>query len=111
MSLSLRKDSPCKVNLLLNILGKRADGYHELETIIHPVNLHDRLTFTAGGEGIQLRCNSPEVPTDATNLVHRAAAAFFELAGIRSGVRIELEKNIPVRSEEHTAELQSQSNL
>lgn len=94
--LTLEKPSPCKVNLLLNILGKRPDGFHDLETVFHPVNLCDRLTFTQGGTGIQLTCNNPALPTDASNLVHRAAAKFLEAAKISEGVRIHLEKRIPM---------------
>ena len=48
------KKSPCKVNLLLNILGKRADGFHELETVMQPVNRCDELTFEREGTGIHL---------------------------------------------------------
>ena len=70
----LEKKSPCKVNLLLNILGKRADGFHELETVMHPVNFCDELTFERGGAGVQLTCSDPELPVDSKNLVHRAAA-------------------------------------
>jgi 4-diphosphocytidyl-2-C-methyl-D-erythritol kinase len=93
---SLEKPSPCKVNLLLNILGKRADGFHELETVLYPVRLFDRLIFARAGKGIQLSCNAPGLPTDARNLVHRAAAAFLEAAEVRDGVRLELQKNIPL---------------
>lgn len=94
--MSLEKKSPCKVNLLLNILGKRADGFHELETVMHPVNLFDELSFARAGEGIQLTCSDPSLPTDASNLVHRAAALFFQKTEIREGVRIHLEKKIPM---------------
>lgn len=93
---TLEKESPCKVNLLLNILGKRPDGFHELETVFHPVNLCDRLTFSRGGTGIQLNCSNPALPTDGSNLVHRAAVRFLETAAIQDGVRIHLEKHIPV---------------
>jgi 4-diphosphocytidyl-2-C-methyl-D-erythritol kinase len=93
---SLEKLSPCKVNLLLNILGKRADGFHELETVLYPVRVFDRLIFARTGHGIQLSCNAPGLPTDARNLVHRAAAAFLEAAKAREGVRLELQKNIPL---------------
>jgi 4-diphosphocytidyl-2-C-methyl-D-erythritol kinase len=96
MSMSLEKQSPCKVNLLLNILGKRADGFHELETVFQPVRVFDRLTFTRAGQGIQLRCNLPSLPTDARNLVYRAGAMFLEAAKIKEGIRIELEKHIPL---------------
>jgi len=94
--MTLEKRSPCKVNLLLNILGKRPDGFHELETVMQPVNLCDLLSFSLGGSGIQLTCNDPTLPADGNNLVHRAAARFFEATRIPSGVRIHLEKNIPV---------------
>jgi len=96
MSVTLEKNSPCKVNLLLNILGRRPDGFHELETVMQPVNLFDPLQFTRGGSGIQLSCNEPSLPTDSDNLVHRAAAAFLQQAGIADGVRIHLEKKIPM---------------
>ncbi|MEK7708009.1 MAG: 4-(cytidine 5'-diphospho)-2-C-methyl-D-erythritol kinase [Verrucomicrobiota bacterium] len=92
----LEKNSPCKVNLLLNILGKRADGFHELETIMHPVNLCDRLTFERGGHGVELTCSDANLPADARNLVHRAATAFLQATQIGDGVRIHLEKKIPL---------------
>ena len=94
--MSLEKLSPCKVNLLLNILGRRADGFHELETVLHPIRVFDRLTFARAGQGIQLSCSAPGLPTDARNLVYRAAAAFLETAKVKEGVRVELEKNIPL---------------
>jgi 4-diphosphocytidyl-2-C-methyl-D-erythritol kinase len=94
--MTLTKASPCKVNLLLNILGRRADGFHELETVMHPVNVCDEIRFDRAGEGIQLSCSLPELPVDGRNLVFRSAAAFLEAAKIRDGVRIHLEKRIPL---------------
>ena len=92
----LEKHSPCKVNLLLNILGRRPDGFHELETVMHPVSLHDVLTFERGGADVVLTCNEATLPTDARNLVHRAAAAFLQAAQLRDGVKLHLEKKIPL---------------
>jgi 4-diphosphocytidyl-2-C-methyl-D-erythritol kinase len=94
----LETESFCKVNLLLNVLGKRPDGFHELETILQPVNLHDRLTFERGGHGIELRCSDPRLPVNSKNLVFRAAALFLETAGIpaHAGVRVHLQKRIPL---------------
>ena len=92
----LEKQSTCKVNLLLNILGRRADGFHELETVLHPVNLCDRLTFVRSGTGIELSCSNADLPVDAQNLVHRAATFFLQTANIGEGVKIHLEKNIPL---------------
>jgi 4-diphosphocytidyl-2-C-methyl-D-erythritol kinase len=92
----LEKQSPCKVNLLLNILGKRPDGFHELETVMHPVPVFDRLTFQRAGSGIQLTCTEPGLPTDSRNLVYRAAEAFLKTANINDGVTMHLEKCIPL---------------
>jgi 4-diphosphocytidyl-2-C-methyl-D-erythritol kinase len=96
IAVSLEKLSPCKVNLLLNILGRRADGFHELETVLQPIRVFDRLTFARTARGIGLSCSAPGLPTDGRNLVVRAAAMFLEAAGIKDGVRMELEKNIPL---------------
>jgi 4-diphosphocytidyl-2-C-methyl-D-erythritol kinase len=92
----LEKPSCCKVNLLLNILGQRPDGFHELETVMHPVHLCDRLTFDRGGTNTQLTCSDPALPIDSGNLVYRAATLFLKTAGIDEGVRIHLEKQIPI---------------
>lgn len=94
--MTLEKQSPCKVNLLLNVLGKRDDGFHELETVMHPVKLFDRLVFERGGASLKLTCSDPSLPVDEHNLVHRAATAFLEAAGIEDGVEIHLEKQIPI---------------
>ncbi len=92
----LEKKSPCKVNLLLNILGRRADGFHELETVLQPVKVCDQLTFARGGNGVELSCSDANLPTDSQNLVHRAATAFLQAAKISEGVKIHLEKKIPL---------------
>lgn len=89
-------DSPCKVNLVLNILGRRADGFHELETLMLPVPVHDRLRFAEAPSGIELTCSDSRLPVDGSNLVHRAASAFLAQAGISKGVAIHLEKRIPM---------------
>ena len=93
---TLEKKSPCKVNLLLNILGKRPDGFHELETVMHPVSLYDQLAFEQIGSSVALTCSDATLPTDSRNLVHRAATAFLAATGIGDGVKIHLEKKIPL---------------
>jgi len=92
----LEKKSPCKVNLILNILGKRADGFHELETVMQPVNVCDGMAFERAGSNLQLTCSNPELPCDTKNLVHRAATAFLTAAKISDGVKIHLQKNLPL---------------
>jgi len=94
--MALERKSPCKVNLLLNILGRRPDGFHELETVLHPVNLFDEIRFERGGDGIQFTCDAPALPVDSQNLVFRAAEAFLKLHNPRAGVRIHLQKKIPL---------------
>jgi len=92
----LQKKSPCKVNLILNILGKRTDGFHELETVMQPVNVCDELAFERAGTGVKLSCSHPDLPTNSKNLVHRAAVSFLAAANISDGVRIHLQKNLPL---------------
>ena len=94
--MALERKSPCKVNLLLNILGRRPDGFHELETVLHPVNLFDEIHCERGGKGIQLTCDEPALPVDSRNLVFRAAEAFLKPHNPRAGVRIHLQKKIPL---------------
>ena len=92
----LEKHSPCKVNLLLNILGKRTDGFHELETLFHPVALFDTIDFERTRTGLALSCDDPSLPTGQGNLVYRAATLFLEKSKIREGVSIRLHKRIPM---------------
>jgi len=94
--MKIEKASPCKVNLLLNVLGKRQDGFHELESVMHPVRIFDRVSLERAGVGIQLTGNNPRLPCDSTNLVYRAAELFLRSAGIRDGLRVHLEKHIPL---------------
>ena len=85
-----------KINLSLRVLGRRADGYHELRTVFQTISLRDDLTFESSlGESIELICAAPDVPADESNLVHRAATALRERFGVRRGARIRLEKRIP----------------
>lgn len=88
--------SPCKVNLLLNILGKQPDGYHLLETILQPVPVFDELRIESTDGGIELTCNHPQLPVDRGNLVYRAAELFFGAMSTPAGARIHLEKRIPL---------------
>lgn len=92
----LQYSSHCKVNLILNILGRRQDGFHELETVMLPIPLHDTLTFERIGKGVTLTCSDPRLPTDANNLVHRAASAYLTNAKLFDGVKIHLDKHIPM---------------
>jgi len=85
-----------KINLGLKVLGRRADGYHEIRTVFQTISLHDGLTFEAKGDGsLELACTDPSIPTDESNLVIRAAVALRERYGASRGARVTLEKNVP----------------
>lgn len=86
--------APAKVNLRLEVLGLREDGYHELRTWIYPIGLWDEIVLERIRKGLKLRCDHPEVPED--DLCLKAARLFFEQTGIRGGVRVTLVKGIPV---------------
>ncbi|HKS30716.1 MAG TPA: 4-(cytidine 5'-diphospho)-2-C-methyl-D-erythritol kinase, partial [Pyrinomonadaceae bacterium] len=88
-----------KINWRLNVLGRRADGYHEIRTIFQTVTLHDRLTFAASDdERLFLTCDDETVPSDERNLVVRAALALREKFQVREGAQLHLEKRIPVEA-------------
>ena len=92
-----RVKAPAKLNLRLKITGRRPDGYHELVSVIVPIDLFDFLELRAIEErGIELSCEGFRVPTDVNNLAYQAALSFFSKAGIGKGVSIKLTKNIPV---------------
>jgi len=91
----LSRKSHCKINLLLNVVGQRADGFHELEMLMLPVPIFDRLDFELLDHGIELTCNQPGIPTDSSNLVCQAAESFAAKAEVTGGVRVHLEKSIP----------------
>jgi 4-diphosphocytidyl-2-C-methyl-D-erythritol kinase len=89
--------APAKINLSLKILGRRYDGFHELDTLIAPILLYDEITIDKGrlGQGIKFRCDDPSIPPGDDNLTVRAARAFFETTNIKPAVSIELKKRIP----------------
>ncbi|MEQ8176393.1 MAG: 4-(cytidine 5'-diphospho)-2-C-methyl-D-erythritol kinase [Syntrophomonadaceae bacterium] len=95
MAKTIVVNAPAKVNLTLDVKYKRPDGYHELETIMHQIDLCDRIILEPDRE-IILESNSAQIPGGKDNLAYRAAAAILEKYGIKEGVKIFLEKNIPV---------------
>jgi 4-diphosphocytidyl-2-C-methyl-D-erythritol kinase len=92
---SMQVSAPAKINLSLGILGKRDDGFHEIETCIAPISLADTITIERQPRWIDLQCDDPSIPPGDENLVVRAAKAFFETANQKGGVTIELKKKIP----------------
>lgn len=88
--------APAKVNLSLRILGRRTDGFHDLESLVAPVSLADEITVNVGiGQGVRVRCDDPTVPDDDSNLAAVAARQFHSHTGIRFSARITIRKHIP----------------
>lgn len=88
--------SPAKINLFLQVIGKRPDGYHDLFSLMCCVDLCDTITLEFGLHNIQIESSHPKIPSDHTNLAHRAATAFFDALNIKDGLKIVIEKAIPV---------------
>ncbi len=85
-----------KINLCLDILGIRPDGYHEVRMIMQQLSLFDTVSIRKTDEpGIRLFCSDPALPTDSRNLMVQAAERVYEHCGIQGGLRMELQKNIP----------------
>jgi len=89
--------APAKINLSLRVLGRRSDGFHEIETFIAPISLFDELKIErrSGKQKVAFRCDDPSVPQGEDNIVVRATNLFFEKTRTTSGVSIELKKRIP----------------
>ena len=85
-----------KLNLTLDILGKRDDGYHEMKMVMQTISLHDDVTVTLTDKGITCRIAGAELPCDERNLAVKAANAFCEAMDYRGGIDIALIKRIPV---------------
>ena len=94
MTRTLSLEALAKVNRSLFVLGKRPDGFHELDTIFQTIDLSDRLTFEEASE-LELHLDDPSLPSGDDNLVMRAARALVRCGGRASGARITLEKRIP----------------
>jgi 4-diphosphocytidyl-2-C-methyl-D-erythritol kinase len=85
-----------KVNLGLRILGKRKDGYHNIETFIQTISIWDKLSISLAEESIVVNSDEPDLPVGEANLCHRACEALGERIVRKIGVKIEIEKNIPM---------------
>ena len=95
----IKLDSPAKLNLYLEVLNKRKDGYHNIRTIFERISLADKIIIRESlNGGITICSNSREIPHDSRNIVCRAAAALREDFNIKKGVDIEIKKFIPVGS-------------
>jgi 4-diphosphocytidyl-2-C-methyl-D-erythritol kinase len=97
MTDTIHLESTAKINLRLEILKKREDGYHELRTILQKINLHDLLHFSLKKErGISIKTNHPNLPVGKRNLVYQAVQSILKKSDYKGGVLIEIEKRIPL---------------
>jgi len=97
MNDSISLESPAKVNLRLEILRKREDGYHELRTIFQKISLHDTLRFRLRRRrGVSIAADHPKLSVGKKNLVYRAAQAMLKASSYTGGVDIEIKKRIPL---------------
>ena len=93
---AVRVEAPAKVNLFLEVLGRRADGYHEVATLMLAIDLADELEFAPAAPGeLSLTCDDPGLPTGPENLVLRAATRLRDETGSTAGAHIRLTKRIP----------------
>lgn len=101
---SITVKTPAKINLALDIIGKRTDGYHFMKTIMQSVSIYDKLTIEINSNSndsgaVTVTCDNKEVPCDDRNLAHKAAIAFFAFTNIQPiGMNIDIEKEIPIQS-------------
>jgi 4-diphosphocytidyl-2-C-methyl-D-erythritol kinase len=94
----LRLNAYAKINLTLDVLGKRDDGYHDVETVLHTLELHDTVIIREADHGITVLCDHYAVPTDVQNLVFRTAQLVRETYGVDRDIQIEIHKRIPPAS-------------
>ncbi|MCD5400989.1 4-(cytidine 5'-diphospho)-2-C-methyl-D-erythritol kinase [candidate division NPL-UPA2 bacterium] len=93
---SVKVLSPAKINLFLEVLSKREDGYHEIETVLQAIDIHDEVTLRDRKEGIKIICPKEGVPRGKGNLAYRAAEIILEETCLQRGVEIEIKKEIPI---------------
>ncbi|MFN3267348.1 MAG: 4-(cytidine 5'-diphospho)-2-C-methyl-D-erythritol kinase [Deinococcales bacterium] len=92
----IREHAPAKINLGLAVTGRLANGYHSLDTLFCTLKVGDTLHLETTTSGIELEMVGSDLPTNQENLVYRAAQAYLQAAKIQSGVRIRLEKRLPI---------------
>ncbi len=88
--------SPAKINLFLQVTGKRPDGFHELFSLMCCLDLFDIISIQFGGKKIEIESSSLQIPLDETNIAHKAASLFFKTLKTAAGLNIRIEKSIPV---------------
>ncbi|ADL11632.1 4-(cytidine 5'-diphospho)-2-C-methyl-D-erythritol kinase [Acetohalobium arabaticum] len=96
MKSKLQVTAQAKINLLLDVIGRRDDGYHKVEMVMQSIDLADRLEFTRLQKGIEIKVDHPEVPSGEENLVYQAVELLFDRYGLEGGLQVKINKEIPV---------------
>jgi 4-diphosphocytidyl-2-C-methyl-D-erythritol kinase len=96
MDLKTEIEAHGKINLALDVLYKRDDGYHEIKSVMQQISLSDTLIIEDDTKGVKIECDSPYVPSDGTNLVYKAWKEISKIAGTNAGIRVRIIKRIPV---------------
>ena len=93
----IEKKAYGKINIFLDVDSRRSDGYHNIKSIMQTVDWYDTVKVQKNSEqGIVVKCNNPNVPCDSSNIVYKVAKAFLDKIGIRCGITVEIEKNLPL---------------
>ncbi|MBU1912724.1 MAG: 4-(cytidine 5'-diphospho)-2-C-methyl-D-erythritol kinase, partial [Candidatus Omnitrophica bacterium] len=92
----IRVFAPCKLNLYLDVLGKRPDGFHDIETIFEKIDLKDEIILKEKGKGLKVRATPSNCGQGKDNIVYKAAKTLFKEIGISLNLDIEIKKRIPV---------------
>lgn len=93
---ALSISAPAKINLSLDITGKLENGYHTLKMVLQTISLKDEILLQKQPDGISISCDHPLVPLDSGNICDRAARAFFLKTGLQGGIKIQIQKKIPI---------------
>jgi len=93
---SISLNAYAKINLSIDIIGKRPDGYHDVKMIMQTIALHDKVTLEVRDGGIEIECDKSWIPTGADNIAYKAASLLMKEYNIQKGVCIKIAKNIPV---------------
>ncbi|MGN1126139.1 MAG: 4-(cytidine 5'-diphospho)-2-C-methyl-D-erythritol kinase [Ruminococcus sp.] len=95
--MKIKVNAPAKVNLAVDVMGRRPDGYHSVSLVLQAISIYDTVTITSNeSEEITISCNDKNVPCDKRNIAYKAAERFFHSTGIKNtGVNIDIEKVIP----------------
>src|SRR5690554_2898825 len=96
--MKLKLNSYAKINLSLDVLKKREDGYHEIKSVMQQIDLSDELLIDENKNGVIISCNDDKVPLDERNLVYKAWEKLSKLVNTKLGIRVHINKRMPVAS-------------